>query len=194
MDDFDIKKVDERANKWDLPTGGDKGDNPIVSSAVEVSNIMKNPFAHTLSDQPICVLLSALSAMKAAGFEDEAKLLLKTHRDKLHQRTPNLWNKIVSVTRQSVSKPMLWFHIVLPRYGFDKVALMRINNKWPMVLQITTVDGTRTHWICICDGWIYDSNSTIILQKSIINLDFCARLHVAGFQNNFATTGPSGVH
>ena len=67
-----------------------QGNNLIVSSAVEVSNTMKNPFAHTLSDQPICVLLSALSALKATGFEDEAKLLLETHQDKLHRRTPNL--------------------------------------------------------------------------------------------------------
>ena len=84
MDDFDIKKVDERANKWDLPTGGDKGDNPIVSSAVEVGNTIKNPFTHTLSDQPICVLLSTLSAIYAAGFEDETKLLLETEQIKLY--------------------------------------------------------------------------------------------------------------
>ena len=135
---------------------------------------IKNPFTHTLSDQPICVLLSALSALMTAGFEDEAKLLLETEQDKLHQRTPNLWNKIVSVTRQSVSKPMSWFRIGLPRYGIDKEPLMGINNKWPMVLEISMLDGTRTHWICICDSWIYDSNPTIILQKSIINLDICA--------------------
>ena len=51
------------------------------------------------------------------------------------------------------------------------------------------MDGTRTHWICICDGWIYDSNSTIILQKSIFNLDLCAQLQVVDSPNNFATTG-----
>ena len=83
---------------------------------------------------------------------------------------------------------MSWFRIELPRHGIDKEALMSINNKWPMVLQITMLDGTRTHWICICDGWIYDSNSTIILQKSIINLDLCAQLHVAGSQKDFAST------
>ena len=91
----------------------------------------------------------------------------------------NCMDKIVSVTRKSVSKLMSWFRIVLPRFGLDKEALMQVNNKWPMVLQITALDGTRTHWICICNGWIYDSNSTTILQKSIINLDLCARLHVA---------------
>ena len=79
-----------------------------------MGNAIKNPFTHTLSDQPICVLLSTLSAMWAAGFQDEAKLLLKTERDKLHQRTPNLRNKIVSVTRPSVLKPMSWFRIGLP--------------------------------------------------------------------------------
>ena len=66
---------------------------------------------------------------------------------------------------------------------------MSINNKWPMVLQITVLDGTRTHWICIFDGWIYDSNSTNVLRKSIHNLDLCAHLHVTGSQNNFASTG-----
>ena len=66
---------------------------------------------------------------------------------------------------------------------------MSINNKWPMVLQITLLDGTRTHWICICDGWIYDSNSTNVLRKSILNLDLCAQLHVTGSQNDFASTG-----
>ena len=81
------------------------------------------------------------------------------------------------------------FWIELPRHGIGQEALMSINNKWPMVLQITALDGTRTHWICICDGWIYDSNSTIVLQKSLINLDLCARLQVVDSPNNFATTG-----
>ena len=83
LDDFDIERVDRRANKWDLPTGGDKRNNHKVSSAVEVGNTIKNPFTHTLSDEPICVLLSALSALWTAGFKDTAKLLLETQRDKL---------------------------------------------------------------------------------------------------------------
>ena len=66
---FDIERVDGRENKWDLPTGGSKGNNPIVSSAVEMGNNIKKPFTHTLSDQPIYVLLSTLSAMWAAGFQ-----------------------------------------------------------------------------------------------------------------------------
>ena len=84
MDDFDIERVDGRANKGNLPTGGDKGNNHIVSTAVEVGNTIKNPFTHTLSDKPICVLLSTLSALFDACFENEAKLLLETERDKLH--------------------------------------------------------------------------------------------------------------
>ena len=92
------------------------------------------------------------------------------------------------VTHQSVSKPISWFRIGLPCYGIDKEALMRINNKWPMVLEITMLDGTRTHCICICNGWIYDSNSIITLQKSIINLDLCSQLHVAGSHDNFSST------
>ena len=63
LEDFDIKRVDRRANKWDLPTGGDKGDNYKVSSVVEMDNTVKNPFTHTPADQPICLLLSALSAL-----------------------------------------------------------------------------------------------------------------------------------
>ena len=74
-------------------------------------------------------------------------LLLETQREKLHQRTPKLWNKIVCITRQSVLKPMSWFWIDLPRHGIGKEALMSINTKWPMVLQIIALDGTRTHWI-----------------------------------------------
>ena len=58
-----------------------------------------------------------------------------------------------------------------------------------MVLQITMLDGTRTHWICIFDGWIYDSNSSTVLRKSILNHDLCAHLHVTGSQNDFASTG-----
>ena len=58
-----------------------------------------------------------------------------------------------------------------------------------MVLQITLLDGTRMHWICICDGWIYDSNSTNVLQKSILNLDLCAQLYVTGSQKYFVSTG-----
>ena len=50
LEDFDTERVDGRANTWDSPTGGDKGDNPIVSSAVEVGNTIKNLFTHTLSD------------------------------------------------------------------------------------------------------------------------------------------------
>ena len=42
--DFDINKVDQRANKWDILPGGDKGNNSIVRSAVEVGNTIKNPF------------------------------------------------------------------------------------------------------------------------------------------------------
>ena len=126
--------------------------------------------------------------MWTTGFQNKAKLLLETEQDKLHQRTPNLWNKIVSVTRQSVSKLMPWFWIGLSRHGINKEALMQINNEWSIVLEITMLDGTRTHCICICNGWIYDSNSNIILRKSIINLDLYAQLHVAGFHNNFAST------
>ena len=189
MEDFDIDRVDSRANRWDLPTGGDKGDNCKISSVVEVDNTVKNPFTHTPADKPICVLLSALSALWSSGFKDTAISLMETQREKLHHRTPKLWNKIVCITRKSVSKPMSWFRIELPLGGIGKEALMSINNKWPMVLQITALDGTRTHWICICDGWIYDSNSTIILQKSIINLDLCSRLQVVDSPNNFATTG-----
>ena len=47
--------------------------------------------------------------MYAVGFEDEAKLLLKTEQDKPHQKIPNLWNKIVPATHRSVSKPISWF-------------------------------------------------------------------------------------
>ena len=189
LDDFDIDRVDRKPNKWDLPTGGDIGNIHNVTNAIEMDNTIKNPFIHTPTDEPICVLLSALSALWTAGFKETAKSLLKSHRDKLHQRTPNLWNKIVILTRKSVSKPMSWFRIELPRHGIDKEALMSINNKWPMVLQITMLDGTRTHWICIFDGWIYDSNSTNVLRKSIHNLDLCAHLHMAGSQNDFASTG-----
>ena len=70
-----------RANKWDLPTEGDKENNPIVSSAIEVGNTVKNPFTHTLSDQLIYVLLSTLSVLWAAGFEDEAKLLFEKQNE-----------------------------------------------------------------------------------------------------------------
>ena len=189
LHDFDIDRVDKKPNKWDIPTGGDIGNIHNVTNAIETDNTIKNPFTHTPTDQPICVLLSALSALWTAGFKETAKSLLKSHRDKLHQRTPNLWNKIESLTRTSVSKPMSWFRIELPRHGIDKEVLMSINNKWPMVVQITMLDGTRTHWICIFDGWIYDSNSTNVLQKSIHNLDLCAHLHMAGSQNDFASTG-----
>ena len=55
LDDFDIERVDGRETKWDLLTGGDKGNNPIVSSVVEVSNTIKDPFTHILLDQPIYI-------------------------------------------------------------------------------------------------------------------------------------------
>ena len=98
LEDFDIDRVDSRANRWDLPTGGDKGDNCKISSVVEVDNTVKNPFTHTPADKPICVLLSALSALWSSGFKDTAISLMETQREKLHHRTPKLWNKIVCIT------------------------------------------------------------------------------------------------
>ena len=58
-----------------------------------MGNIIKNPFTRTLSDQPIYVLLSTLSVMWTAGFQNEAKLLSETERDKIPLKNTQLVEK-----------------------------------------------------------------------------------------------------
>ena len=63
---------------------------------------------------------------------------------------------------------------------------MNINNEWAIILQIQTMKGRSPHWICICGGMVYDSNSSIKLPKSISNLNLCTQLYVIGSNDGFA--------
>ena len=63
-----------------------------------------------------------------------------------------------------------------------------MNNEWPILFQILSVQGSIPHYLCICDGLIYDSNSNITLLKSMDNLDLCTWLHVGGLNDKFAST------
>ena len=65
---------------------------------------------------------------------------------------------------------------------------MAMNDEWAFVFQIISKCGLPSHCICICNGIIYDANSTITLTKTIANLDLCAQLHIPGRADHFYCT------
>ena len=64
--------------------------------------------------------------------------------------------------------------------GVSAENVMEMNDEWAFVLQIISRCGLPSHCICICNGVIYDANSTITLPKTIANLHLCAQLHIPG--------------
>ena len=65
---------------------------------------------------------------------------------------------------------------------------MEMNDEWAFVLQIISRCGLPSHCICICNGVIYDANSTTTLPKTLANLHLCAQLHIPGRADHFYCT------
>ena len=186
LEDFDIERLYDHKNEWSRIEGGDKNNSVVHNNAHLANPTYLNDFTHINIPTANCVLLSVVSGLSALGFDKQAKQFFKNYHSSLHQNTTGLWNLITSTSRKFV--PQLKFRVIVTPGGINGDQLMNMNNEWAIILRIQTMRGRNSHWICICGGMIYDSNSSIKLTKSISNLNLCAQLHVNGSTDDFALT------
>ena len=183
LKDFDIKQLYDHKNEWSRIEDGDKN-NSVDNNAHSANPTYLNDFTHINIPTANWLLLLVVSGLSTLGFDKQAKQFFKNYHSLLHQNTTGLWNLITSTTRKFV--PQLKFRVIVTPGGINGDQLMNMNDEWAIILRIQTMRGRNSHWICICGGMIYDSNSSIKLTKSISNLNLCARLHVNGSTDDFA--------
>ena len=186
LDNFDISVLHASKNTWIRITGGDKKSSAVISNVPVVDPTRINKFTHLGIVTENCVFLSVVSGLSALGFDESAMQFFQQNHATLHQQTAGLWDLIASKARQYV--PQLKLRRIVTPGGINGSQVMEMNDDWAIILQILTNMGGMSHWICICGGMIYDSNSTIILPKSMNNLDVCARLHGIGSKETFSST------
>ena len=187
----DILYLKRNANIWDIPTNGDKGKDceQVVCGVINEISSIRNPLNHMDIIPATCVLSSALGGMVAIGRRTEAVALFEEYSNKLNQDVKqNLFKKVNDLLGRHVPEMNL-IKIAMTNGGITRQQLMEMDDKWPIILQITSEEGERSHWICICDGWIYDANSNYLLHKTINNLNSCARLHDKSDKDEFLSTG-----
>ena len=187
MEDVDVARLIQTPNVWTWSTGGSKGTQPTVSSSIDGVTTYENPFFHTDFVSAHCVTLLIAGVMLEIGlpFQTEAMDFFHHQQDYLNQQTNDLWNKVVQEVRSSVTAIRL-VKISLPTHGgIGPHQLILMNDEWPIILQIRSKHGKMSHWISIGNERIYDTNSNIIMTKTIINLDLFAQLYVVGSTNSF---------
>ena len=163
---------------------GEKGDQPNDQFDINSESTILNVFSHKHNNyKSLCVLGTFCAAISALGFPDKAMEMFHAHKDTLHQGTINLWylvekeyhNYIKTAELRSISTPG----------GINARQLLNMYDGWPIILSIMSTKGKRSHFICICNGLIYDTNSDTVLLKTNENLDKCAQLHQFGSDDTF---------
>ena len=163
---------------------GEKGDQPNDQFDINSESTILNVFSHKHNNyKSLCVLGTFCAAISALGFPDKAMEMFNAHKDTLHQDTINLWN-LVEKEYPNYIKTAELRSISTPG-GIDARQLLNMYDGWPIIFSIMSTKGKRSHFICICNGLIYDTNSDTVLPKTNENLDKCAQLHQFGSDDTF---------
>ena len=189
LKDLKLDTLHKNKNKWSDIRFGDKQTEGLttVIPTKELSNICNvNHFTHKYIPYTTCMLSSVASAMWAMGLLQAAKSFFHKFQTTLNVTNQNLWENLHAQSGRAF--PNYKFRKTITPGGISAENVMEMNDEWAIVLQIISKCGLPSHCICICNGIIYDANSTITLPKTLANLHLCAQLFIPGRADHFHCT------
>ena len=189
LKDLKLDSLHKNKNKWSDIRFGDKQTEGLttVIPTKELSNTCNvNHFTHKGRPYTTCMLSSVASAMWAMGLLEPAISFFREFQAILNVTNENLWINLHAQSGKAF--PNFKFRKTITPGGISAENVMEMNDEWAIVLQIISKCGLPSHCICICNGIIYDANSTITLPKTLANLHLCAQLHIPGRADYFYCT------